>query len=191
MSLRKLIRNQTIRIDDHFWGNREQKNWDDPKKDVHIDKTTNVKVNGKRQKLQIRIPINSERPIKIGNKLDKMDSIPRGLEREIQDALENKVTRDAFIADLIKILEEFPSSLENEERAKNILDRLSKHFHLDWTGEKTATYARDALQYYAQTYSDSNGLLYFITIDKMKIEVGQNNGYAKYFKKYPQNNSSM
>jgi hypothetical protein len=185
MALKELISNQTIRIDDHHWGNREEKNWDDLSKDIHIDKSTNTKVNGKRQKLQIRIPINSDRPIKIGNKNDNIDSIPKSLEREIKQALENKNSREEFIGDLLNTLKEFPSSLDNEKRAKSILDRLSKHFDLEWTGEKTTTYAKDILKYYAQIYTDQSGLRYFLTIDKEKIEIGQNNGYARYFKKLP------
>lgn len=189
MALKGLIKNQTIRIDDHHWGNREQKNWDDTVKDIHIDKSTNTKVNGKRQNLQIRIPINSDRPIKIGNKNDQINSIPRSLEKEIKEALENKDSRVAFIGDLLDTLREFPSSLDNEKRAKDILDRLSKHFGLEWTGEKTTTYAKDVLRYYAQTYTDQAGLKYFLTIDKQKIEIGQNNGYARYFKRLPRNNN--
>lgn len=189
MALKKLIDNQTIRIDDHNRGNREQKNWDDKSKDVHIDKSTNTKVNGKRQKVQIRIPINSDRPIKISNKNDQVISIPKSLEKEIIQALENKEKREAFVSDILNTLREFPSSLDNENRAKYILDILSKHFGLEWTGEKTATYAKDILKYYAQMYSDQNGLSYFLTIDNQKIEIGQNNGYARFFKRLPRINN--
>lgn len=189
MALKGLIKNQTIRIDDHHWGNREQKNWDDSSKDIHIDKSTNTKVNGKRQKLQIRIPINSERPIKIGNKNGQIESIPKSIEREIKHALEDKETREAFIGDLLNTLKEFPSSLDNEKRAKDILDRLSKHFGLEWTGDKITKYAKDLLKYYGQTYTDEKGFSYFLTIDKQKIEIGQNNGYARYFKRLSRNNN--
>lgn len=108
MALKNLIDNQTIRIDDHKRGNREQKNWDDKSKDVHVDKSTNIKVNGKRQKVQIRIPINSDRPIKISNKNDQVISIPKSLEREIIQALENKEKREAFVSDILNTIREFP-----------------------------------------------------------------------------------
>lgn len=189
MALKGLIEKQTIRIDDHHWGNQEQKNWDDSSKDIHIDKSTNIKVDGKRQKLQIRIPINTNRPIKIGNKNNQIDSIPRSLEREIKQALEDKDSSEAFIGDLLDTLKSFPTSLDSEKRAKNILDRLSKHFDLEWTGEKTATYAKDILKYYAQMYADQKEISYFLTIDNQKIEIGQNNGYARYFKRLPRNNN--
>ena len=67
MGLKSLIENQTIIIDDHKRGNREIKNWDDIQNDVHIDKKTNFRINGKKQNFRIRIPINSDRPIKIEN----------------------------------------------------------------------------------------------------------------------------
>lgn len=185
MGLKGLILNQTIRIDDHYWGSGERKYWDDKTKDIHIDKATNTKVEGKRQKVQIRIPINSERPVKIGNKNNEFRSIPRSLEREIQTALENKETRERFVSELLTVLENFPTSLSSEERAKGILDRLSKHFDLEWTGQTTTTYAKEILKYYAQLYTDNQGLTYFLTIDQSKVEIGQNNGYARYFKRLP------
>lgn len=147
MALKGLISNQTIRIDDHNWGCQEQKNWDDTSKDIHIDKSTNTKINGKRHKLQIRIPINTDRPIIIGNKTDQINIIPKKLEREIKKALEDKNSREVFISDLLEILKAFPSSLDSEERAKGILNRLSKHFGLEWTGEKITSYSKDILKY--------------------------------------------
>jgi hypothetical protein len=65
MSLRPLLEKQTIRIDDHKRGTREIKNWDDPGADVHIDKRTKYKVNGKVQSVTIRIPINNNRQISV------------------------------------------------------------------------------------------------------------------------------
>ena len=54
MALKELIENQTIKIDDHKRGNREIKNWDNARSDIHIDKTTNFPLNGKRQKVRIK-----------------------------------------------------------------------------------------------------------------------------------------
>ena len=60
MALKELINEQTVIIDDHKRGSREAKNWDDQSRDIHIDKTTNFPLDGKIQKLKIRIPINSD-----------------------------------------------------------------------------------------------------------------------------------
>ena len=86
MGLKRLIEDQTIIIDDHIRGNRELKNWDDPSVDVHIDKSTNSKINGEWQRVRIRVPINSNRPIKVENKKGKLEEIPRRLKKEIKDA---------------------------------------------------------------------------------------------------------
>lgn len=185
MSLKNLIESQTIMIDDHLRGTNEKKNWDDQTKDIHIDKKTNRKIDGKRQSIHIRVPINSTRPIKIENNKGKLKEIPRQISREIKEAFEDKKTREAFINDVIETIENFPTILESEKRVQQVLENLSKHFDLDWSGEIISTYTNDALKYYAQLYFDKTGRQYFITVDKAKIEIGQNNGYARYFKRLP------
>lgn len=180
MSLKGLIENQTIIIDDHKRGSREIKNWDDESNDVHIDKTTNFPIDGKRQKVRIRIPINSNRPIKIQNQnKDALKKIPKKLEKEIREAFENTEKRMDFIREIIQILKNFKTSLRNEDRAKQILENLSNHFGLKWTGEKIATYVKEVLMVYTEVFEDEKGENFFMKIDKDKIEIGQNTGYAK------------
>ena len=88
MALNGLIKKQTIIIDDHKRGSQEVKNWDDPSSDIHIDKTTNFPLDGKRQKVRIRIPINSDRPIIIENgKRLELNEIPKKLYWENRKAL--------------------------------------------------------------------------------------------------------
>ncbi len=181
MALKSLIDNQTIIIDDHNRGNREIKNWDNNAADVHIDKTTNYPVNGKRQNIRIKVPINSDRPIKIENAKKKvLDEIPRQLRREIQDAFEDKQTRDRFIRDVVDSIRNFDTILENEQRVRVVLSRLSEHFDLRWTKEKIATYTNDALSFYTQNYTDNTGRKYFISVDRDRIKIGESNGYAKH-----------
>ena len=67
MALSKLINNQKIIIDNHNQGCRVINNWDEQSSDIHIDKMTNYKIEGRKQKVRIRIPINSERPLRIEN----------------------------------------------------------------------------------------------------------------------------
>ena len=99
MALDGLIKKQTIIIDDHKRGSQEVKNWDDPSCDIHIDKTTNFPLNGKIQKVRIRIPINSDRSITIENeKRQEVNKVPRKLYREINKALEDKQIRNNFIS---------------------------------------------------------------------------------------------
>ena len=95
MGLKSLIENQTIIIDDHKRGNREIKNWDDIQNDVHIDKKTNFRINGKKQNFRIRIPINSDRPIKIENtRKNTLADLPGRFQKEIREAFEDKVVRE-------------------------------------------------------------------------------------------------
>lgn len=68
MSLESLIHDQVIIIDDHKRGAGEIKNFDNQQNDVHIDKETSYPINGKRQKLKIRIPINSDKQLKSKSK---------------------------------------------------------------------------------------------------------------------------
>ena len=63
MALKNLIENQIIIIDDHKRGAGEIKDFDNLENDIHIDKETNYKIDGKRQKLKIRVPVNSDNPI--------------------------------------------------------------------------------------------------------------------------------
>jgi metal-responsive CopG/Arc/MetJ family transcriptional regulator len=183
MSLKNLIKDQIIIIDDHKRGSREIKNFDNPENDVHIDKETNFPINGKRQKVKIRIPINSERPIKIENKRKQID-IPRKLNKEIKNAFEDKKNRTEFIRDVIETLSDYKSNLRSEEQVEVVLKRLSKHFRLEWDNETIKKYQEEVLSAYTQFYTDERGRKFFIKLDKQRITIGENNGYTKQFRTY-------
>ena len=180
MSLKGLIKDQTITIDDHKRGNREQKSWDLPHVDVHIDKSTNFPLQGKRQNVRIRIPINSKRPIKIENKNKRaLTKIPSQMKKEIQKALNDRAERNRFISDLVAILKDFDSILTDRNKIRQILENLSIHFELKWTNDKIETYSNEALIEFTQKFVDNQRVEYFITIDHKKIKIGQNSGYSK------------
>jgi molecular chaperone GrpE (heat shock protein) len=171
MSLKPLIKNQTIIIDDHS-RNGEMKNWDDDKKDVHIHKNTKTKIEGKKSNLTIKIPINSGRKISISNKnSNNFDKIPRKLKKEIQKAFENKKKREAFIKDLIDVLKNFSSILDNEEKVKEAMRKISKHFDLDRTRQNIREYLDDSLMSFTQFFTDSDKKQYFITINNKHIKI--------------------
>lgn len=183
MALKKLIENQIIIINDHKRGSREAKNWDDLTTDVHIDKTTNFPINGKRLDIRIRVPINSERPLKIDNKKKKTyKDIPLSLKHEIQSAFEDRQKRERFIKDIIEHIKNFDTILSSEQRVKQVLSNISKHFDLEWTKEKLATYSNDILALYSQSYTDATGRQFFIIVDNEKIKIGENNGFARHQK---------
>ena len=183
MSLKNLIKKQTIIIDDHKRGTGEIKNFDNPENDVHIDKETNFPINGRKQRVKIRIPINSDKPIKIESNRQKI-SIPKSLDKEIRMAFENQKIRDAFISDVLKTLENYETALNSEEQAIVILKRLSKHFDLKWDTRTIKEYCKDALSVYTQFYKDDQNKKFFIKLEEDKITIGENNGYTKAQKKY-------
>lgn len=183
MSLKNLIQDQIIIIDDHKRGSGEIKNFDNQQNDIHIDKQTNYPINGKIQKLKIRIPINSDKPIKVENKRKEID-IPSRLNKEIKEAFENKKTRESFIKDILETLKNYESTLNSEEKAIKVLERLSKHFNLDWDKETIKKYSDDVLLAYTQFYTDKKGRRFFIKLDNDKITIAENNGYAKQFEIY-------
>lgn len=123
MSLKPLIKDQTIRIDDHLQDGRVPHRWDDDR-DIHIDKTTN---SGK-DKVRIKIPLNSDREITVTNAKEKIDGIPRKIRKEITKALSNKKIREEFVRSVLEVVRDFGANIENKEHAKQIVDRISKHF---------------------------------------------------------------
>ncbi|MEI6949618.1 hypothetical protein V9K67_20695 [Paraflavisolibacter sp. H34] len=170
--MRKLLDKQTVRIDDHKRGNKEAKKWNDQSVDVHIDKRTKYKIGGKIRHVTIRIPINSDREIGVEVDGKKNEEIPRPLYKEIRDALlNNREKANDFARDIITEVNNYGALLESEGRASAALNRLSKHFDLDWTKDKVATYVNESLQAYTQIYSSKEKKLYFMTLQPQYIEL--------------------
>ncbi len=183
MALKNLIDNQIIIIDAHKQGTGEINDFDSLENDVHIDKKTNFPLNGKRQNVRIRIPINSDNSIKVENKRKKIP-MPNKLNKEIQEAFGNVEVRRAFIKDVLETLANYDSALNSEEKALKVLERLSKHFDLEWDDETIKKHREEILLAYTQFYKDKQGRRFFIKLDRDKITIGQNNGYTKQFKDY-------
>jgi hypothetical protein len=178
MSLKNLINKQRIIIDDHRRGAGEIKNFDNPENDIHIDKETNFPVKGKKQKVRIKIPVNSDRPISVESKR-KQIPIPARLESEIRSAFEDTAIRIEFIRDLIMILSNYESSFNSEEKIISILKRLAKHFDLGWDGKTIKEYTDEILKSYTEYFTDDRGRRFFIELDRQKITIAENSGYAK------------
>jgi len=171
MSLKPLIKNQTLIIDDHKRGAREQKNWDSNTSDIHIDKKTKYKLDGKLQEVRIRIPINSNKPISVTSR-NKNIPPPQKLVKEIKKAFSNKDIREKFIRDLVDILDNFSSNLDSLEKARVTLERIAKHFGLKWTKQEIDNYLKNSLIKLIRIYEDEEGKQYYIEIDKKKIKIG-------------------
>jgi len=112
----------------------------------------------------------------------EIKEVPGQLRREIQKAFDDKQTRENFITDVIDILKNYDTILNSEERVEQVLTTLSKHFDLKWKRDKIATYRNDILELYTRNYADQTGRHFYITIDKKKIKIAENNGYARHQK---------
>ncbi len=174
MKLEKLIDKQIIEIDDHKWGTGELKKWDPQNIDVHIDKKTNLKLSGKDDQVLIKLPINSTRALTIENKKEEtLNKIPRYIEKEIKKAFENKEVRQNFIRDLITVLTNFQSNLDNLEKARIALKNISKHFGLNYEPYRIDKDISEVLNSYTEQYIDKNGRKFYATIDRRKIILGE------------------
>ena len=98
--MKALLKNQTIRIDAHQYGNREVNNWDNITQDIHLDKNTDYKIEGKKQYISIKIPLNSNRDISVVSRSKKQSEVPRSLQKEIQNVFKDINLRERFISQL-------------------------------------------------------------------------------------------
>jgi hypothetical protein len=132
MSLTNLIKNQTIMIDDHQRGNREIKNFDNCSSDIHLDKKTNFKVNGKYQDITVKISLNSDRKplIKLENNNEKLHEIPKALKTEIKNALEDNHIAFNFFKDVEDNIKNYSSLLEDRQKCISVFDRIAEYFEL-------------------------------------------------------------
>ncbi|HFU75161.1 MAG TPA: hypothetical protein ENK66_02840 [Arcobacter sp.] len=172
MSLKALIKNQTIMIDDHHWGAGEIKDWHDSTKDIHIDKKTHYKLEGKKQEVRIQLPINSNRKIKITTKSENLLGVPNKLNKEIKEAFEDKSIRESFIKGLILTLENYSSNFDSLDNTKDALKRVSSQFGLNWTDNELVTKIGDAIDEVEALPTDSNGNRYYISINRRRIQIG-------------------
>lgn len=144
--MKKLIDRQEIRIDNHQRAVVNPNfNFDDDNNDIHLDKTTQTRIDGKICEVQIRIPLNSNRPVKITNKgkgLKNRDinNIPPKLQKEIHDAFKDVDRRSRFIEDILGALREYEHIEDNDNKKtkkyEKVLKRVAKAFDVEWILEK-------------------------------------------------------
>lgn len=178
--MKTLINNQVLRIDDHHRGAKEAKTFDKSSSDVHLEKITKAKVDGKRIQVKIKAPLNSERPIQITGDNQNLNKIPRKLKKEIQKAFSNKEKRDKFIKDVAENLNNYESILEDEEKVRKSLERLGNHFDLNWTGKEISSFVNGKLVKRTELYNDKDEKIYFATIDSKYMTIGELDGYSKH-----------
>jgi hypothetical protein len=174
MNLKKLINNQTISVDDHKWGNGEIKEWDLESTDIHLEKKTKTRIDGEYRTVTIKVPLNSDRPIKIENKEkhESLEDVPRRLKKEIKAAFANETKRENFIKDLILVLKDFHSILGTMSNARQALLRIAKHFEIDLTYENMIKSFDDVIQRYTESFEDKDGIKYYMTVNNKRIKIG-------------------
>ena len=160
MSLKPLIKGQTIRIDDHMQDGKVEHIWDDVR-DIHLDKWTN---NG-RHDVRIKISLNGK---------DKITT----LRKEIKKAFKDKKTRENFFKDVIYIVKQFGANIgdmeteEQRELAKNIIGRIAKYFG------GSEVYADEYIQHqYIQLRKDKYKQLFFYQLSSQELRIGEIDKY--------------
>jgi hypothetical protein len=152
MSLKPLVKDQTITIDNHHRGTGLPTSWDDTLYDLHIHKRKNK---DKRVAADIRIPLNSDRPLQINIKKQKKSFTENQLRKEIQEALGDKNKRQPFINSLIETLTNYPSERSSKERAEEAVKRLAKHFDLsDEIVKEVVSYTHQQVDVYTAVFQD-------------------------------------
>lgn len=150
--MRPLLDNQTIRIDNHHDG--QLIDWDRDVQDIHLHKyyghvNPNNANHGDKEWYEIRVPINHRRKITINGKNNKkLDEIPAGLEKEIQQAFGDKKKRDQFVSDIIEHLRSYNtiSKKKLKQSARRALGNIRIAFNLDYPKVEVKGWIRNSLK---------------------------------------------
>ena len=177
--MKALIKGQRVRIDNHRQGSRSIDYYDDPANDIHLDKTV---YDGRKEKktYQIRVPLNSERPVTINR--DEDLTIPNRIMREIREAFKDSDTRKHFINEIRDVLKNYPlknktkdivREEEIEGRVYDAMRRIALCFGLEWKEEQLKKYIRET-QILGKRYIgllSENDNIYYLAFEKKQIIV--------------------
>ena len=177
MKLRPLIKDQKLFIDAHGH-EREDIHFEDEQYDIHLHKKTNYRIGGKIQEVNIRIPLNSMRPVTITNARSKYMDVPLRLLREIQEAFSDEELRSQFVREISEIIQNYFHVFWNKELAKKVLARISKFFDLPWDDEYVIFSANlSSSKHYSSytAYINAGDDMYQLTMDFEGITIQPNN----------------
>lgn len=135
MKLHPLINNQHIIIDNHHPGTPFKWDWqeDEHIDDIHLDKSLNRKVNGK--KVCIRISLNNDHGVSEPKRCERENKewikAYNDMREEVIKTLNaNADVRNQLVADIILSIKEIGPNKENRAIRKALM-RIAKHFGLD------------------------------------------------------------
>lgn len=174
MSLNPLIKGQTIRIDAHQRGTTSIDEWDNRTTDIHMDKRTNTKLDGKPVEAILRIPLNSEREVSCVVKKVQNSATAKRISKEVHRAFSDTKVRRDFIYDLLDCLDNYPSKFTSTQKAERALQKLADHFGLtEKLLKQVIIDCAEKIEGIKLRYIGEDGKTYFITGNKDEIIVGQ------------------
>lgn len=143
--MKELINGQKIRIDNHRRGAGGIDYYDDPANDIHLDKTLydGKKKNGE---YQIRVPLNSERPVTV-NRRENVE-IPWRLLEEVQDAFADERKRSTFVNEMKEVLKGYPikdGGRADSDKVKDAMEKISDAFDLGWNEGQVLFFVHDTV----------------------------------------------
>ena len=189
MNLKELIKGQKLRIDNHRRGTRSIDYYDDPSNDIHLDKTV---YDGRKAKeiYQIRVPLNSDRPVTING--DESILMPNRIMREIREAFQDEGIRKNFINEVRDVLKNYP--LKNKDKYKGAdeeeilqkkvyaaMSRIARCFDLKWDEGQIKKYIRETKKH-GKRYiglAEEKDNTYYLAFEQSNITVGD---YTKILK---------
>lgn len=129
--MKPLIRNQRIRIDSHQWGDGRPMDISA----VHIHKSTKqpIPINGKRQHVEIEIPLTEDAAPYIYTPQKELDKIPRQLKEEIEEALRNPKRLIEFAKEVAQTLSNYYELTEMQ--LFEALKRVASCAGIKWDAE--------------------------------------------------------
>lgn len=171
MKIKNILKNQKVRIDSH--GHNEVRQFNDNRYDIHLHKETNdYKYDGKKVKVEVRVPLNSNRPIDIrvpkGTKDVKREQIEKSIIKEIRDAFSDESERKEFVNSMVEALtKDYQTEFPSVEEARKVASGVFAAFGIEYQKAKVREEHYVKGRYYSAFITDSvDGEHYHFKINK-------------------------
>jgi len=166
--MKQLINNQRVKFDSHDAGSGQAKRWGDG---IHMHKYF---LTGRRRKITIKIPIDSNAPIEFGRNYNNDPEISQ-IRNEIRRALRPGNTRQGFIKKIVNTIETWLGDEVTERIVRNAARQIAKEFDLKQDFEKEViSYAsnKHIINYTSFHFENRGRRLYRISQGKGYVAVG-------------------
>ena len=174
MNVSPLIKGQKVGIDPHKLG--VSVDWDDPTSDIHLHKETDGKNTKKKEKYEIKIPLNlndSNREITVKWDNNTNQEIPQQIKKEVQKAFKDKTITAAFVKDVVEAVKNYNDKTKTQEhRARQAMGNIKKAFGLDIPRATIKGWIRNSLKLYSQLF-EVKGTNYYVILTKDLFVIGE------------------